>query len=134
MYRPGNPSKPDYDRTMHRTEAYARLHCFGGWSTRSLVRFDSDRISQSIFYLFMYIVIHSGVYEHFHHQLGAKGWILVTTIALNLLILGVLTMLILSSDPVIVLAAVVGIAAVCAYERVYLDRWIDVDHESASAS
>ena len=48
---------------------------------------------------------------------------LIAAIALDALVLGVFGAMKLQSDPIIVVIAVGAIAAVFAYERVFLSRW-----------
>ncbi len=89
------------------------------------VSFDLSRIASLgvFFYLMMDILIHWGVYRHLRHRVGARGWILITAISLDVLVLGVFSMMKMESDPLIAIIAVVTIAAVFGYERVFLSRW-----------
>lgn len=88
--------------------------------------FDLSRIASlgAFFYLVMDIIIHWGVFHRHCHEIGAKGWVLITAIALDMLVLGVAGAMKLRSDPLIVAIAVIAIAAVYAYERYFLSRWI----------
>ncbi len=89
------------------------------------VLFDLSRIASlgAFFYLVMDILIHWGVFRRLRHEIGASGWLLFTAIALDALVLGVFGAMKLQSDPLIVVIAVVAIAAVFVYERVFLSRW-----------
>tara|TARA_R110002073_G_scaffold309592_1_gene479895 strand:- start:1688 stop:3001 length:1314 start_codon:yes stop_codon:yes gene_type:complete len=89
------------------------------------VFFDLSRIASlgAFFYLVMDILIHWGVFRRLRREIGARGWVLITAIALDTLVLGVFGTMKLQSDPLIVVIAVVAIAAVFAYERVFLSRW-----------
>ncbi|NQV44972.1 MAG: APC family permease [Rhodospirillales bacterium] len=89
------------------------------------VFFDLSRIASlgAFFYLVMDILIHWGVFRRLRHEIGARGWVLITAIALDALVLGVFGAMKLQSDPLIVVVAVAAIAAVFAYERVFLSRW-----------
>ena len=89
------------------------------------VFFDLSRIASlgAFFYLVMDILIHWGVFRRLRHEIGAKGWVLIGAIALDALVLGVFGAMKLQSDPIIVVIAVGAIAAVFAYERVFLSRW-----------
>ena len=69
------------------------------------------------------ILIHWGVFRRLRHEIGASGWVLIMAIALDALVLGVFGAMKLQSDPLIVVIAVAAIAAVFAYERVFLSRW-----------
>lgn len=87
--------------------------------------FDLSRIASlgAFFYLVMDILIHWGVFRRLRHEIGARGWVLITAIALDALVLGVFGAMKLQSDPLIVIIAVVAIAAVFIYERIFLSRW-----------
>lgn len=89
------------------------------------VFFDLSRIASlgAFFYLVMDILIHWGVFRRLRHEIGANGWVLIAAIALDILVLGVFGVMKLQSDPLIVGIAVAAIAAVFAYERVFLSRW-----------
>jgi amino acid transporter len=89
------------------------------------VFFDLSRIASlgAFFYLVMDILIHWGVFRRLRREIGAKGEVLIVAIALDTLVLGVFGAMKLQSDPLIVVVAVVAIAAVFAYERVFLSRW-----------
>lgn len=89
------------------------------------VFFDLSRIASlgAFFYLVMDILIHWGVFRRLRREIGASGWVLIVAIALDALVLGVFGAMKLQSDPLIVVIAVIAIAAVFAYERVFLSRW-----------
>ena len=98
------------------------------------VLFDLSRIASlgAFFYLVMDILIHFGVYRFLHKQIGARGWIILTAIVLDVIVLTAFTAMKLGSDPMIVLYAVLGIISVFSYERFYLKRWMgtdEADHE-----
>lgn len=88
--------------------------------------FDLSRIASlgAFFYLVMDILIHWGVFRSLRREVGAKGWILIAAISLDTLVLAVFAAMKLQSDPTIVVIAALAIAAVFAFERVYLTRWI----------
>ena len=71
----------------------------------------------------MDILIHGGVYRRLRHEIGARGWILMTAMTFDLVVLAVFGAMKLQSDPLIVAIAVIAIAAVFAFERMYLSRW-----------
>lgn len=101
------------------------------------VLFDLSRIASlgAFFYLVMDILIHFGVYRFLHKQIGARGWIILTAIVLDVGVLTAFTAMKLGSDPMIVLYAVLGIISVFSYERFYLKRWMgtdEADHEKNS--
>lgn len=87
--------------------------------------FDLSRIASlgAFFYLVMDILIHLGVYRTLRHEIGARGSILISAIALDTVILGVFGAMKLQSDPLIVVIAVAGMLTVFVFERVYLKRW-----------
>nr|WP_306268715.1 APC family permease [Pararhizobium sp. IMCC3301] len=89
------------------------------------VFFDLSRIASlgAFFYLIMDSLIHWGVFRRLRSEIGAKGWVLIAAIALDLLVLVVFAGMKLQSDPMIVVIAAGFIAAVFAYERVFLSQW-----------
>lgn len=89
------------------------------------VFFDLSRIASlgAFFYLVMDILIHWGVFRRLRHEIGARGWVLIAAIVLDAIVLGVFGAMKLQSDPLIVVIAIVAIAAVFTYERVFLSRW-----------
>jgi amino acid transporter len=98
------------------------------------VFFDLSRIASlgAFFYLVMDILVHWGVYRKLRREIGARGWVLISAIALDTVVLGVFGAMKLQSDPFIVAVAAIVIAAAFAFERVYLSRWTTrgehVDH------
>ena len=88
--------------------------------------FDLSRIASlgAFFYLVIDILIHYGVYRNLRHEIGAKGWILISAIVLDTIVLGVFGAMKLQSDPAIVGIAIFAMAAVFIFERVYLSRWM----------
>lgn len=90
------------------------------------VFFDLGRIASlgAFFYLMMDILIHWGVFRYLRHEIDARGWILLTAIALDTVVLGVFGAMKLLSDPFIVAIAVAAIGAVFGYERWFLSAWI----------
>ena len=89
------------------------------------VFFDLSRIASlgAFFYLVMDILIHWGVFRRLRHEIGANGWVLIAAISLDALVLGVFGTIKLRADPLIVVVAALAMAAVFAYERVFLSRW-----------
>ncbi len=87
--------------------------------------FDLSRIASlgAFFYLVMDILIHWGVYRKLRHEIGAQGWVLLSAIILDVVVLGAFGALKLQSDPTILIIAVVGIALVFILERLYLPSW-----------
>lgn len=88
------------------------------------VFFDLSRIASlgAFFYLVMDIIIHWGVYRTLRKDIGARGGVLLTAIALDTVVLAAFTAMKWQSDPLIVVLAVVGMMAVFVFERVFLAR------------
>jgi amino acid transporter len=89
------------------------------------VLFDLSRIASlgAFFYLVMDMAVHWGVWSRLRGEIDARGWILLTALALDGLVLAAFTGLKLQSDPMIVVYALAGIALVFAYERRFVGRW-----------
>jgi amino acid transporter len=89
------------------------------------VLFDLSRIASLgvFFYLIMDILIHCGVYRKLRNQIGAQGWILITAIVLDAIVLMIFSAMKLQSDPLIVIFAITAITAVFIFERYYLSHW-----------
>lgn len=89
------------------------------------VFFDLSRIASLgvFFYLVMDILVHIGVYRSLREQIGANGAVLMTAVVLDTIVLGVFGAMKLQSDPFIVIAAIIAIVSVFAYERFYLSSW-----------
>lgn len=86
------------------------------------VFFDLSRIASlgAIFYLVMDIAIHWGVYRHLRHDVDAKGWILLSAIALDAVALGAFLAIKSAADPVIVFIGIAAIIIIFAFELFYL--------------
>ena len=93
--------------------------------------FDLGRIASlgAFFYLVMDLLIHLGVYRSERQAIGAKAWVLLTAIVLDLIVLGFFTALKLETDPLIVGIAAVFILAVFVLERLYLRQWTGAQQE-----
>jgi amino acid transporter len=92
------------------------------------VFFDLSRIASlgAFFYLIMDILIHWGVFHSLRHNIGARGWVLITAIVLDAGVLGAFGAMKLQSDPLIVVVAAVAIVAVFGFQRIYLGRWTEM--------
>ncbi|WMS45276.1 APC family permease (plasmid) [Acuticoccus sp. MNP-M23] len=88
------------------------------------VFFDLSRIASlgAFFYLVMDIIIHGGVYKNLRHDITARGWVLLTAIALDTVVLIAFAVMKWLSDPLIVVVGLVGMAAVFLFEWVFLAR------------
>lgn len=84
--------------------------------------FDLSRIAAlgAIFYLVMDIIIHWGIYWHLREDVAAKGWVLLSAIALDFVILGAFLIIRAQSDPMIIAISLGGIAAMFGLEKFYL--------------
>ncbi|MGB0855123.1 MAG: amino acid permease, partial [Pikeienuella sp.] len=90
------------------------------------VLFDLSRIASlgAFFYLVMDMAVHWGVWRRLRGQINARGWVLLTALTLDAVVLTAFTILKLRSDPMIVVYAVAGIGLVFVYERIFLKQWI----------
>lgn len=88
------------------------------------VFFDLSRIAAlgAFFYLVMDIIIHWGVFRHLRQEIGARGWVLLTAIGLDVIVLSAFGVLKWRSDPAIVVIAIATMAAVFVFERAFLAR------------
>ena len=84
--------------------------------------FDLSRIASlgAIFYLLMDIIIHWGVMKHLAKEVGARVGILITAIVLDVTVLTAFLFIKGSSDPLIIVLAVVGITMIFLMERYFL--------------
>tara|TARA_B100001123_G_scaffold317935_1_gene356326 strand:+ start:329 stop:1645 length:1317 start_codon:yes stop_codon:yes gene_type:complete len=87
------------------------------------VFFDLGRIASlgAIFYIVMDMVIHWGVLKHLRKEVQANTFILVTAIVLDAVVLGALLWIKAQSDMMVIYAAIVGMIAVFAGERWFLN-------------
>ncbi|MDF0603591.1 APC family permease [Psychromarinibacter sp. C21-152] len=84
--------------------------------------FDLSRIASlgAFFYLVMDILIHWGVWRSLRQEIGARGWVLLTAIGLDAVVLAAFAALKWQSDPLIVVIALAGMTGVFLFERVFL--------------
>ncbi|MEO1169965.1 MAG: APC family permease [Pseudomonadota bacterium] len=84
--------------------------------------FDLSRIAAlgAIFYLIMDVIIHWGVYRHLRDDVEAKGWVLLSAIVLDLVVLGAFLAMKAQSDPMIIAIALGGIVVIFGLEKLYL--------------
>lgn len=90
------------------------------------VFFDLGRIASlgAFFYLVMDMVVHWGVFRFRRREIGAAAPVLLMALAFDAVVLTAFTAMKLQRDPAIVAYAAFAIAAVFAYERFYLSRWV----------
>ena len=88
------------------------------------VFFDLSRIASlgAFFYLVMDMIIHFGVFRHLREEIGAKGWVLLTAIALDASVLLAFTWMKWQSDTPIVVTGIVGMALVFLFVGIFLAR------------
>lgn len=88
------------------------------------VFFDLSRIASlgAFFYLVMDMIIHWGVFRHLRQEIGARGSVLLTAIALDAAVLAVFAVMKWQSDPLIVAFGLAGMVLVFVFERVFLER------------
>ena len=79
-------------------------------------------LAAAIFYLVMDIAIHWGVLRHLREDTGARAWVLVSAIILDLLVLGAFAVIKFQQDPMIIWVSVSGIIAMFGFEIFYLKR------------
>jgi len=86
--------------------------------------FDLSRIASlgAIFYLVMDIAIHWGALRHLRDDVSAKAWVLVTAMLLDAAVLVAFLIIKGSADPMIVVIAIVSMAAIFLFEKVFLAR------------
>ena len=94
--------------------------------------FDLGRIASlgAFFYLIMDMIVQWGIYRYRREEIGAVAPVLLTALGFDAVVLTAFTVMKLRSDPAIVFYAAIGIAAVFAFERFYLSRWLapQADH------
>lgn len=85
------------------------------------VFFDLSQIASlgAFFYLVMDIIIHWGVFRHLRSDVAARGWILLTAIGLDAVVLAAFAMLKLQHDPAIVAYAIAGIIVVFLFVKAF---------------
>ena len=84
--------------------------------------FDLSRIASlgAIFYLVMDMAVHWGVLKHLRSDVNAKAWVLVTALVLDLVVLLCFIFIKGSSDPLIIVIALVSIVAIFGFEKYFL--------------
>ena len=100
--------------------------------------FDLSRIASlgAIFYLVMDIMIHWGVFRYLRKEVEASPIVLLVAIGLDVIALAAFMVLKWQADPMIIVIAIVGMAAVFGFEKFYLSKIRpshDHDHEHEHA-
>ncbi|SEK65290.1 amino acid/polyamine/organocation transporter, APC superfamily [Roseovarius nanhaiticus] len=98
------------------------------------VFFDLSRIASLgvFFYLVMDMIIHWGVFRHLKEDIGAKGWVMLCAIALDVVVLAAFTGMKWQSDPLIVFISLGLMAAVFVFEWLFLRKRSQNDAEPHS--
>ena len=98
------------------------------------VFFDLSRIASlgAIFYLVMDIIIHWGVLRYLRQDVGAKSGIVITAIMLDVTALAAFLFMKAQSDPMILVIAGIGIAAIFGFEKFFLRKISAVTKEDAA--
>jgi len=88
--------------------------------------FDLGRIASLgvFFYLIMDMTVHWGVLRYRRKEIGAAAAVLLMALASDAVVLVAFTVMKLGSDPAIVVYALMAIAAVFGFQRLYLSRWV----------
>ncbi|GAB4522840.1 MAG: APC family permease [Roseibium sp.] len=86
------------------------------------VFFDLSQIASlgAFFYLVMDIIIHWGVFRYLRSEIGARGWVMLTAIGLDSIVLIAFGALKWQQDPAIVAYGVAGICLVFVFVKVFL--------------
>lgn len=86
--------------------------------------FDLSRIASlgAIFYLVMDIVIHWGVFRYLREEVEAQGWILLSALFFDVVVLGAFLKMKANSDPWIIFIAFGGIIVIAGFEKYYLSN------------
>ncbi len=86
------------------------------------VLFDLSRIASigAVFYIVMDVFIHWGVFTHLREEVGAKSWVLLTAIVLDVVVLAAFLWVKAQADMFIVWISLGGLALVFAAEKWFL--------------
>ncbi|WP_116600179.1 hypothetical protein [Primorskyibacter marinus] len=68
------------------------------------------------------MIIHFGVFRHLREEIGAKGWVLLTAIALDAVVLAAFAAMKWQSAPLIVVIGIIGMAFAFLFVRIFLAR------------
>ncbi|WP_343211376.1 APC family permease (plasmid) [Aliisedimentitalea scapharcae] len=93
------------------------------------VLFDLGRIASlgAFFYLVMDMVVHWGVWKNLRHRIAARGWVILTALALDAVILVAFMLFKWRSDSTIVIVAFATMLVALLVERLYLGRFVSRD-------
>ncbi len=84
--------------------------------------FDLSRIASlgAIFYITMDIVVHWGVFRYLRKEINANGFVLITAIIFDVIVLGAFLMVKAQTDMMVIYAALIGMALIFSGERIFL--------------
>ena len=93
--------------------------------------FDLSRIASigAIFYLVMDMIVHWGVFKYLRKEVNANGFILISALLLDLIVLIAFVWVKANTDILVVIVSVIGIALVFAGEKWFLHQqknWIEI--------
>lgn len=88
------------------------------------VFFDLSRIASlgAIFYITMDIAVHWGVFRYLRKEINANGFILISAIIFDVVVLGAFLMVKARTDMMVIYAAIIGMALIFIGERIFLHR------------
>jgi len=97
------------------------------------VFFDLSRIASlgAIFYIVMDMAIHWGVFQHLRRDVGARGGILLSAIALDGLVLGAFLWMKATSDPLVLVVSLAGMAMIFGAEWWFIKKEAHGDDEQS---
>ena len=84
--------------------------------------FDLSRIASlgAIFYITMDIAVHWGVFRYLRKELNANGFVLISAIIFDVIILGAFLIMKAQTDMMVIYAAFIGMALIFSGERIFL--------------
>lgn len=94
--------------------------------------FDLSRIASLgiIFYLVMDIAVHWGVFQHLRKDIEANGYILLTAIGMDIIVLGAFLKIKLSTDPFVVMVSLSAMALIFIAEALYLRQQVKISPDT----
>lgn len=86
--------------------------------------FDLSRIASlgAIFYITMDIAVHWGVFRYLRKEINANGFVLISAIIFDVIVLGAFLIVKAQTDIMVIYAGVIGMAAIFIGERIFLQK------------
>lgn len=86
--------------------------------------FDLSRIASlgAIFYITMDIAVHWGVFRYLRKEIKANGFVLISAIIFDVIVLGAFLIVKAQTDMMVIYAGAIGMAAIFIGERIFLRR------------